>query len=254
MSYASVAAQHLPPNEPKPDPALLNTESVSADAIADDTSKVNVVPSDFKQHPHTVTSETEIIVDSEEPAPPVPRKDKAKDKAKKRLHQAEVEGVYLWEVAKEYLFRPGVAGGLLGVVNVGLISGVGYLYYTKPHLRRDTKVLSSTVAGAVALLGLQGWGAETYRRTPKGQEEERKARAEGAVIYRHLRENILRPGVLGGIVGLLNVGILGTVGYFGYTNWDKPTWDRRIVSSVSVGLLALWGGEGYFAEQYRKSH
>ena len=43
----------------------------------------------------------------------------------------------------------------------------------------------------------------------------------------------------------VNAGILGTVGYFSYTNWDRPTWDRRIVSAVSVGLLTLWTGEGY---------
>ena len=43
----------------------------------------------------------------------------------------------------------------------------------------------------------------------------------------------------------VNVGILGGLGYFSYTNWDKPTWDRRLVSAVSVGLLTLWGGEGY---------
>ncbi|KZT28921.1 hypothetical protein NEOLEDRAFT_1057143 [Neolentinus lepideus HHB14362 ss-1] len=244
MSYASVAAQNLPPNEvcfiPHPDPALLNTGSESFDDVADDAAKVNVVPSDFKQHPHTVTSETEVVRETDESVPPVPKK----DKAKKRLHQAEVEGVYLWEIAKEHLLRPGVAGGLLGIVNVGLISGVGYLYYTRPHLRRDTKVISSTVAATLALLGLEGYGAEAYRKTPRGQEEERKARAEGAVIFRHLKEAVLRPGVLSGVVGIVNVGILGTVGYFGYTNWDKPTWDQRVVSSVSVGLLALWGGEG----------
>ncbi|EPQ57410.1 hypothetical protein GLOTRDRAFT_92447 [Gloeophyllum trabeum ATCC 11539] len=241
MSYASVAAHNLPPNEPHPDPALLNTEPPTA-GVADDTLKVNVVPSDFRAHPATVTSEKTVYTEPELPeAPGAPSK---KDKAKKRLHQAEDEGLHLWEVTKQTVLQPGVAGGLIGIANVGLISAVGYLYYTRPGLRRDTKVITSTVAGALALLGLEGYGAQAYRKTPKGQEEERRAREEGAVVYRYLKEHILRPGVLGGLVGLLNVGILGTVGYFGYTNWDRPQWDRRIVSSVSVGLLALWGGEG----------
>lgn len=69
----------------------------------------------------------------------------------------------------------------------------------------------------------------------------------------------------------VNAGILGTVGYFSYANWDRPTWDRRIVSAVSVGLLTLWTGEGYvfslcvadrsvdrtssfLAERYRAKH
>ncbi len=43
----------------------------------------------------------------------------------------------------------------------------------------------------------------------------------------------------------VNAAILGTVGYFAYKEWNRPTWDRRIVTAVSVGLLTLWSGEGY---------
>jgi hypothetical protein len=169
------------------------------------------------------------------------------------VHEAEEEGFYLWQVAKRYLLRPGVAGGLVGLVNIGLLASVSRSFYTQPHLRRDTRAISSTIAGAFAILALEGYAAEKYRETPVGREEERRAREEGAVIYRQLREHILRPGVLGGLVGLVNAAILGTVGYFSYTNWDKPSWDRRIVSAVSVGLLTLWGGEGVIAERYRDS-
>jgi hypothetical protein len=42
----------------------------------------------------------------------------------------------------------------------------------------------------------------------------------------------------------VNAAVLGTVGYFSYVNWDKPTWDRRTVSAVTIGLLTMWGGEG----------
>jgi hypothetical protein len=69
----------------------------------------------------------------------------------------------------------------------------------------------------------------------------------------------------------VNTAILGTVGYYSYANWDKPSWDRRTVSAVSAGLIALWGTEGrvfiplvtlpfnlcvlhrYIAERYRES-
>ena len=50
---------------------------------------------------------------------------------------------------------------------------------------------------------------------------------------------------------VVNAGIIGTVGYFSYINWDKPSWDRRIVSSVTVGVLALWSGEGYGVTGHR---
>lgn len=129
-------------------------------------------------------------------------------------------------------------------MNVGLLGTASYHLYTQPHLRRDPKVLGATIGGALVLLGAEGYGAAQYRATPAGREEERRAREEGAVVYKHAREAILRPGVLGGLVGLANVGILGTVSYFAYENWDSPSWDRRTVSAISVGLLTLWAGEG----------
>ncbi|RPD53508.1 hypothetical protein L227DRAFT_581275 [Lentinus tigrinus ALCF2SS1-6] len=250
MSYASVAAHNAPPpsEQPHPDPALLTTELPSADNIADDAAKLNVVAPDFKEHPATATSVQDIPPDTSAPAPSTP------SKRRRYLDEVEKEGFYLWNLVKQYLFHPAVAGGLLGLVNVGLISGAAYNFYTKPHLRRDTRAIASAVAGALTLLGAEGFAAEKYRETPRGQREAAKAKKEGAVLYRAAREHILRPGVLGGLLGVLNAGILGTVGYFSYTNWDRPTWDRRIVSAVSVGLLTLWTGEGFVAERYRAKH
>ena len=42
----------------------------------------------------------------------------------------------------------------------------------------------------------------------------------------------------------VNVGILGTLGYFSYLHWDEPVWDRRHVATVTAGLLAFFMGEG----------
>jgi hypothetical protein len=42
---------------------------------------------------------------------------------------------------------------------------------------------------------------------------------------------------------LVNVGLLGTIGYFAYTRKDQP-WDRRIVGGAVAGTLALFGAEG----------
>ena len=202
------------PLQPKPDPALLNTGSSRSDAVADDTSKVNVVPADFKDKPSTFTSETrESIVRDAEPAG---------DEGRSHAHKAEAEGLHYWEVAKEHLIRPAVAGGLIGIgehtsaslgaaqsadnracaVNIGLFAGASYAYYTHLPLRRDARAIASTVAVAVALLGGEGYAAEQFRQTPQGKKEERRAREEGSLVYRHAREHILRPGVSGGIVGL----------------------------------------------------
>ncbi|KAF8070238.1 hypothetical protein FPV67DRAFT_1486715 [Lyophyllum atratum] len=254
MSYASVAATNAPPpsEQPHPDPALLNTTPPNAPNVIDDTAKINVVSPESKTHPATTTSEARRRIygdnDSDDEGPN-PSKNK---KSNRRFKEVEAESLYLWEATKQYLFRPGVAGGLIGLVNIGLLAGAGRAFYTQPHLRRDRTVISSAVAATIALLSVEGYAAEKYRKSPRGQAEARRAKEEGTLIYKHLREQILRPGVLGGLVGLVNTAILGTVGYFSYINWDKPTWDRRIVSAVTVGLLTLWGGEGYLAQRYRE--
>ncbi|THU95665.1 hypothetical protein K435DRAFT_778913 [Dendrothele bispora CBS 962.96] len=239
MSYAAAAASHLPPNQPQPDPALLNTEIPQASIVVDDTSKINVVHPDFKDHPTTVTSQSRPTPDTE------------KRKPRKYMREAEEEGLYLWQLTKRILLRPGVAGGLVGLVNIGLFAGASHAFYTQPHLRRDTKAIGSTAAATVALLSAEAFAVEQYRQTPQGREEERRAREEGTLIYRHAREVILRPSVLGGLLAWVNTAVIGAVGYYSYINWDKPTWDRRVVSAVSVGLLALFGGEGLIAERYR---
>ncbi|KAK7438041.1 hypothetical protein VKT23_018208 [Stygiomarasmius scandens] len=246
MSYADITKTYIPPDQPQPDTALLNTEPPEAPLVADDTSKVNVVHPDFKENPMTVTSENR--------PPPDSAREKKKDKAERKLREAEEEGLYLWQLTKQVLLRPGVAGGLVGLVNIGLLAGAARAFYTQPHLRRDTKVLASTAAATFALLSAEAFGVEQYRQTPRGREEERRAREEGSLLYQHARELILRPKVLGGLLAWVNTAVLGAVGYYSYINWDRPSWDRRTVSAVSIGLLTLFGGEGIIAERYRSEH
>lgn len=42
----------------------------------------------------------------------------------------------------------------------------------------------------------------------------------------------------------VNVGLLGGLGYFTYLHWNDPVWDRRYVTGISAGLIALMGGQG----------
>ncbi|KAG1839826.1 hypothetical protein DFJ58DRAFT_811499 [Suillus subalutaceus] len=239
MSYASVVAHDAPPSseQPRPDPALLTTERSAASNVVDDTSKVNVVSSDFKENLATYTSETYVPEDVDDDLVDPGRKP-VKGKKNRRFQEAQAEGIYLWEVTKHYL-------------NIGLLSSVGYGFYTKPSLRRNLTAISSAAAGALLLIGTEGYAAEKYRQTPIGRQEERRAREEGTLIYMQLREHVFRPGVLGGLVGLVNTAILGAVGYYSYSNWHKPKWNRDVVTAVAFGLLTLWGGEGYLAERYR---
>jgi len=116
MSYASVAAHNAPPpsEQPEADPILLNT-SPPTHTIPDNTSKVNIVPPDFKDAYDTRASEPdpnldldpEGIIPSAKPHPSKGRK--------KQLQEVEAEGHYIWDTAKYYLIRPGVGCGLLGL-------------------------------------------------------------------------------------------------------------------------------------------
>ncbi|KAJ7282837.1 hypothetical protein C8J57DRAFT_52894 [Mycena rebaudengoi] len=237
MSYAAVAAHHAPPpsQQPHADPALLNTTPES-------------VP------PPGVTASGMPSTSSSKPDPSHSSQRERERRMHRHIEETKAEGAYLWDTAKHYLFRPGVAGGLIGLVNIGLLAGAARAFYAQPHLRRDPTALSGTIAGALAILSAEAFAGEAYRKTAAGQAEERRAKEEGAAIYRHARERILRPGTLGGLVGVLNLAILGGVGYASYVHWDRPTWDRRVVSAVVAGLLVLSGGEGILAEKYSEQH
>ncbi|CAK5265344.1 unnamed protein product [Mycena citricolor] len=213
-SYAAVTAHNAPSidQQPKPDPALLNTAPPQSSPYIDITKKVNIVP----------------------PPAPAPRR-------RNRLDETKAESIYLLDSAKHYLLRPGVAGGLIGLVNIGLMAGTARAFYVNPHYRRDTRLIYSTVAAALGLLGLEGFIGEAYRKTPAGQEEERKAKEEGAVIYRHAKEQILRPGVLGGLVGMFmsNNIRLNTLNYSSLPTQDTTTMRSSVRAAASASTSRL---------------
>lgn len=130
-SYASVAAKDLPPSTewPQPDPNLLSTEASSGTGVVDDSAKVAVVSSDFKENPQSEFTENirqnvpqessgthvpmptlrDGIISQPIPAPQQP------SKAHRAGHKAKAEAVSIWEHATNFLLRPGVAGGLIGL-------------------------------------------------------------------------------------------------------------------------------------------
>ncbi|KIM45025.1 hypothetical protein M413DRAFT_441669 [Hebeloma cylindrosporum] len=241
MSYASVAANNAPPpsEQPKPDPALLNT------VPDNDTAKANTILNDARAS----QADEHLEMDPEDNFPPLESTFSRSSKGSKRLKEAEAEGLYLWETAKHYLIRPGVGCGILGLVNIGLLASVGRTFYLRPHLRRDATAISSALAATVALISIEGFAAKKYHQTSRGQEEVGRAKKEGTLIFHHAYEQIMRPKVLGGVVGIINTAVLGTLGYFSFVNWDKK-WDRQVVSTICIGLLALWGGEGFVARAF----
>ena len=98
---------------PTPDTLGVNRPAVSG--VADDAAKVNIVPSDFKEHPATLTSIKEPLVVDDEPEDDGTGNEKRKRRAKRRVHELEDEAEGVWDYVKDLVLRPGVAGGILGV-------------------------------------------------------------------------------------------------------------------------------------------
>ena len=146
------------------------------------------------------------------------------------------------------------------IVNIGVFAAIGRTFYARPELRHNVIATSSAVATSIALLSVEGYIAGSYSKAPRGQEGKR-SREKGALIYRHLSEQIMRPQFLGILVGisnpscilpvqmytqvipLVNLATMGAVGYLATASWKKK-WDRRVVSAISIGLLTMAGGEG----------
>ncbi|GMK54643.1 hypothetical protein CspeluHIS016_0112290 [Cutaneotrichosporon spelunceum] len=176
-----------------------------------------------------------------------------KKRAKEELDEAETAATAAWAKAKDVLLRPGTLGGLMGVVNVGLLGSMTYWAVKNRDVKWDRRNVSAAIVGTLALFGVEAYITDTYLDTPEGKAEAERAKREGSRLYLKAKEVILRPNVAGGLVGILNIGVLGTIGYFAYRDWDKR-WDHQVVVGVTVGLLALSGIEGYFGTKYVEDH
>ena len=97
----------------------------------------------------------------------------------------------------------------MGVANVGLLSTIGYYAYTRRNVPWDRNYVGATAASVLALFGIEGVVAEQFANTPEGREEIERAKQEGSKFYVNAREVVLRPGVAGGLLGAVNVAVLG---------------------------------------------
>lgn len=127
-------------------------------------------------------------------------------------------------------------------MNLGVIGYAGYTFYSEPHLRRSPQALSATVAGSVALLGLEGYGAEKLR-----QEH---GKDDAAVVAQYFREN---PGMF---QGLLGVGELFCPSLLMHRLSDKRSerwypWHHRLCHLQKLGSL---GWENHRSHHRRVIH
>ena len=141
-------------------------------------------------------------------------------------------------------------------VNIGVLGTLGYNIYKRPTLvtepRMNIKPLSYISAGLLTLFTLEGFAADAYLDTPQGRDEAHRVEEEGHYLYNRTKEVVLRPKVAGGILGGLNLAVLGTLGYTTYTHWNEPVFTKRTISYVSVGLLSWFGLQGWAVERYQQ--
>lgn len=109
MSYAAVVAENAEPasQQPHPNPALLNTNPPTHSNVVDGSLKVNIVGPDFKEHLRPTASETKVddTVEDEQIYPALPKHTPDKSMEKDTKDTGE----------KNNVFRPVVAGGLVGI-------------------------------------------------------------------------------------------------------------------------------------------
>ncbi|KAL4073979.1 hypothetical protein J3A83DRAFT_2654772 [Scleroderma citrinum] len=155
--HASVAAHDSPPSEPLAlDVNPLSTSGIPSE-MSDETLKVNIVPDDFNEE---IPADTPNINEFDESA-----RDSSEKYRRQPLQEVKAEGVYLWQLTKQYLLRPRAAGCLIGLVNTAVIGTVAYFGYVKWDLPRwNKRVVMSVSIGLVALFGLERYIVERERR------------------------------------------------------------------------------------------
>ncbi|KAJ9103970.1 hypothetical protein QFC21_002433 [Naganishia friedmannii] len=115
-------------------------------------------------------------------------------------------------------------------------------------LARDVKSAAANASDKAAELSRD---AERKASELKKQAGEKLERAETALenYATRAREILLRPGTLGGLMGVANVGLLSTLGYYAYTRRNVP-WNRNYVAAAVASTLSLFASEGVVAERY----
>lgn len=73
------------------------------------------------------------------------------------------------------------------------------------------------------------------------ESKKRWAQAKDSDVGQELQ----KPEVWGSLLAVSNLAVIGTVGWFAYTNWQKPRWDRRVVSATVIGVASWFGLQGY---------
>ncbi|POW16210.1 hypothetical protein PSHT_06806 [Puccinia striiformis] len=93
---------------------------------------------------------------------------------------------------------------------------------------------------------------------PSKKEEDEQVKEKPKKVNKEGKKKEQRPtccpGGGAGAISLINVITLSATALFALKYWNKPTWDKRIVSSVIVGVSLIMGGQGYIVKLFPNLH
>lgn len=270
-SYADIAAENAPPKsqQPKPDPGYLEGHNPSGDvnhAAPDvNSGKVNVVPSDSDlEHLKTQSQEAyeEAVAKAREQRKQLEADaQKASDAAQKTASDAKKAGKDVANDAKK-------AGQ--DVANDAKKAGKEAADEAE-KVGKDARAEAEKFGkNARAEAEKAGKKAEEYfekgkKELSKDAEILRKKGEEGAKKLRKKAGEAEKefesfwnsfsndPKQWGPALAAVNVALLGGLGIYAYTHKEQvQRTDRRLISAITVGVLGLIGGQGYWANETAK--
>ncbi|KAJ9475712.1 hypothetical protein PHBOTO_005772 [Pseudozyma hubeiensis] len=260
MSYASIAAENAPPKsqQPKPDPGYLEGQTASDDvntAAPDvNSGKVNVVPSDTDlEHLKTESQEAydEAVAKAREQRKQLEADaKKASDSAQKTANDAQKAGKDAAEDAKK----------------AGKDAADKAEKFGKDASAEADKFAKNARAEAEKASQKAGEYYEKGRKElSKDAEVLRKKGEEGAKAFKKKAGEAEKelesfwqsfssdPKQWGPTLAAVNVALLGGLGIYAYTHKEQvQRTDRRLISAITVGVLGLIGGQGYWANETAK--
>ncbi|PLW24163.1 hypothetical protein PCASD_09704 [Puccinia coronata f. sp. avenae] len=95
---------------------------------------------------------------------------------------------------------------------------------------------------------LEGQGNNNHEHNNEHENDERRNGDHDAV--KDIKKQVGDPNNQAGAISLINVITLSATALVALKYWNKPHWDKRVVSAVIVGVSAIMGGQGYLVKLF----
>ncbi|OAV99101.1 hypothetical protein PTTG_02370 [Puccinia triticina 1-1 BBBD Race 1] len=80
--------------------------------------------------------------------------------------------------------------------------------------------------------------------------KEDQVKQEAKKVAKEGKRQLQDPKNQAAAISLVNVITLSATAFIALKYWNKPHWDKRVVSGLIVGVSAIMGGQGYLAKLF----